>query len=84
MKEKVSIKMSDNIVLNLEGVPCPQNTARVMLKLNTMEQNEVLEVIIDDGEPVNNLVSSLEDSGFIIIFKNKIMALLWLLKIKVE
>ena len=32
-----------NEVLNLKGVPCPQNSAKALLKLASMDFNEILE-----------------------------------------
>lgn len=48
-------------ILDLKGVPCPQNTARALLKLAGMQTGEILEVIIDDGEPRENVPASLEE-----------------------
>lgn len=50
--------------LNLEGVPCPQNSARALLKLSSMEKDLILEIIVDDGEPRQNVPPSLEEAGY--------------------
>lgn len=49
--------------LDLSGVPCPQNAARTLLKLASMDTGERLEVIIDDGEPIAMVPESVEDEG---------------------
>jgi len=54
-------------VLDLTGVPCPQNAARTLLRLGTMDEGEVLEVIIDDGEPIDLVPLSLEDDDYAIL-----------------
>jgi TusA-related sulfurtransferase len=56
-------KYSDEI-LDLTGVPCPQNSARALLKLAGMDPGKILKVIIDDGEPIENVPSSLEEEGY--------------------
>ena len=58
--------MSDinvNQYLNLQGVPCPLNFVKTKLKLETMETGEVLEVELDDGEPITNVTASVKEEG---------------------
>jgi tRNA 2-thiouridine synthesizing protein A len=57
--------------LDLKGIPCPQNSARALLKLEGMEGGSMLEIIVDDGEPIKNVPFSLEDEGHEIINKVK-------------
>ena len=38
--------------LDLRGVRCPHNTGRALLALELMDEGEVLEILIDDGEPL--------------------------------
>jgi len=59
-------------VLNLEGVACPQNSAKALLKLESMEVNGILEIIVDEGEPIKNVPISLEAEGHEVISKVKI------------
>jgi len=49
--------------LDLTGVPCPRNSARALLRLEVMDSGQVLRVIIDDGEPIENVPASLELEG---------------------
>jgi TusA-related sulfurtransferase len=59
-------------IFDLRGVPCPQNSAKALIKLGGMDKDEILEIIIDDGEPYENVPLSIEeDSDFKIeqIFK---------------
>lgn len=48
-------------VLNLKGIPCPQNTAKAILKLTGMNQGEILKIIVDNGEPIENVKASLKE-----------------------
>ena len=34
-------------VINLKGVPCPQNSAKALLKLAGMGKNDILEILLD-------------------------------------
>ncbi|NQT89962.1 MAG: sulfurtransferase TusA family protein [Candidatus Omnitrophica bacterium] len=55
--------------LDLAGVPCPQNSARTLIKLEGMDSGAMLEVIIDDGEPVKNVPPSVEEEGHRVVEK---------------
>ncbi|NBX69495.1 MAG: sulfurtransferase TusA family protein [Proteobacteria bacterium] len=50
-------------VLDLRGVPCPQNVSRLLLELAGLETGTVLEVILDSGEPYDNVMESLTVEG---------------------
>jgi tRNA 2-thiouridine synthesizing protein A len=61
-------KIFPDEILDLKGVPCPQNTAKAMLKLSGMEAGKILEIIVDEGEPQENVPASLEvEQGFKIL-----------------
>ena len=57
--------------LDLTGVSCPHNIARILLKLETMSLQTGLKVIIDDGEPIKNVPSAIEAEGYKILGKSK-------------
>ena len=58
-------------VLNLEGVACPQNSAMALLRLESMKMGALLEIVVDEGEPIKNVPLSLEAEGHVIISKVK-------------
>jgi tRNA 2-thiouridine synthesizing protein A len=49
--------------LDLCGVACPMNFVKTKLQLEMMEVSEVLEVILDDGEPMRSVPRSLKEEG---------------------
>ena len=49
--------------LDLKGVPCPLNFVKAKLKLETMNAGEVLEILLDDGEPIINVTASVKEEG---------------------
>ena len=49
--------------LNLEGVVCPNNFVKTKLKLEDMEQGQILEIILDDGEPIRNVPRAVKEEG---------------------
>jgi len=59
-------------ILNLEGVACPNNFVKTKLKLEGMGKGEVLEVLLDDGEPITNVTASVKEEGHQILEVEKI------------
>ncbi len=53
--------------LDLRGVLCPINFVKTKLKLESMAEGEVLEVVLDSGEPIQNVPKSLKDEGHKIV-----------------
>ncbi|MFH1507577.1 MAG: sulfurtransferase TusA family protein [Candidatus Omnitrophota bacterium] len=49
--------------LDLKGVPCPLNFVKTKLTLEGMEAGSILEVVLDDGEPIINVTASVKEEG---------------------
>ena len=49
--------------LDLRGIPCPKNAAKASLALAGMLSGEKLEIILDNGEPMENVPPALEMEG---------------------
>lgn len=73
---------SDIELLDLSGVACPMNFVKTKIKLSPMPIGSQLEVILDDGAPIENVPLSLEEQGQTILAKDKISDHQW--KIRVE
>lgn len=67
--------------LDLKGVPCPLNFVKTKLTLESMEAGSILEVVLDDGEPITNVTASVKEEGHQILKVEKI-AEHWKLVIK--
>jgi len=52
--------------LDLRGVKCPTNFVKTRLKLDKMATGELLEVLLDGGEPVESVSSSVASEGHVI------------------
>ena len=72
----------DVVLLDLSGVACPMNFVKTKIKLSTMPIGAQLEVILDDGAPIENVPLSLEEQGQTVHAKEKISDTQW--KIRVE
>ena len=71
-------------ILDLKGVPCPMNFVKTKLKLEEMARGEVLEIILDDGDPIMNVSGSIKEEGHKILKVEKINAHWKLIVKKVE
>lgn len=49
--------------LDLRGVVCPINFVKAKLKLDMMETGEILELVLDSGEPIQNVPKSIKEEG---------------------
>lgn len=49
--------------IDLRGVSCPFNYVKTKLKLEEMEVGQVLEVLLDDGEPILHVPRSAKEDG---------------------
>ncbi|MEM7579186.1 MAG: sulfurtransferase TusA family protein [Mastigocoleus sp.] len=50
--------------LDLRGTPCPINFVRTKLRLEQMKPGDLLEVLLDPGEPIEQVPDSLTMSGY--------------------
>ncbi|MBI5560106.1 MAG: sulfurtransferase TusA family protein [Deltaproteobacteria bacterium] len=53
--------------MDLRGVLCPMNFVKAKLKLEGMEAGQVLEVVLDSGEPIQNVPKSIKEEGHRIV-----------------
>ena len=58
--------------LDLKGVACPFNYVQAKVRLETMDVGQLLEITIDDGEPIENVPKSLTNDGHDILDTKKI------------
>jgi sulfite reductase (ferredoxin) len=70
-------------VLDLRGVPCPTNAARALIKIATMSEGEVLEVWLDEGEPMENLPPALAEESHEVFEPLKLEGSAWSVLVRV-
>lgn len=58
--------------LDLRGVICPYNFVKTKLKLEAMEQGQILSVLLDDGDPIRNVPSSVGNEGHTVLSQNRV------------
>ena len=58
---------SPDATLDLRGVVCPVNFVKTKLKLEEMNSGQILEIVIDPGEPMANVPRSIKEEGHRIV-----------------
>ncbi|OLP16408.1 SirA-like domain-containing protein [Leptolyngbya sp. 'hensonii'] len=53
-----------DVHLDLRGTPCPINFVRTKLQLERMAPGNLLEVLLDSGEPIEQVPDSLTMEGY--------------------
>jgi len=64
-------------ILDLSGVACPMNFVKTKIKLASLPAGARLAVILDDGEPIENVPLSLEEQGQSVLEKKQISDTQW-------
>jgi len=72
MEDKKGAGIVPDDKIDLRGVLCPINFVQTKLKLEEMEMNQILEVILDDGDPMRNVPRSVKEEGHKIIKVEKL------------
>lgn len=60
-----------NGTLDITSDVCPITFVKTKLRLEQMKKGEVLEVILNDGEPIQNVPRSVKDEGHKILHVEK-------------
>jgi len=53
--------------LDLRGVICPYNFVKTKLRLESMEEGQILSVLLDAGDPIRNVPQSVSNEGHTIL-----------------
>lgn len=57
---------------DFRGVACPMNFVKTKIELATMKPGEILEILLDDGEPVQNVPGSVRAEGHKVLDQKKV------------
>jgi sulfite reductase (ferredoxin) len=67
---------------NCKGVGCPMNLVYAKVELAKLQSGQILEIILDDGAPINNVPGSAEKEGHTIVDKKQLEDGTWQVLIK--
>lgn len=57
---------------DLRGVACPMNFVKTKIVLSTMQSGQILEILLDDGQPINNVPGSVRQEGHEVLSTDKV------------
>ncbi|NOY97137.1 MAG: sulfite reductase subunit beta (hemoprotein) [Chlorobi bacterium] len=57
---------------DLRGVACPMNFVKTKIELSKLKSDDILEVLLDDGEPIENVPGSVKGEGHKILVQERI------------
>ncbi len=57
---------------DLRGVECPINYVKAKLEMEQLQAGEILKIMVDDGEPIENVPPSLREDGHTILKQEKV------------
>ncbi|MGA1862078.1 sulfurtransferase TusA family protein [Deferribacter thermophilus] len=73
IQKKSNIEENNKITLkDYRGVPCPLNFVRIKVDLAGLKSGDLLEVYLDDGDPIKNVPKSLALEGHKVISQKEI------------
>ncbi|NDC83285.1 sulfite reductase subunit beta (hemoprotein) [bacterium] len=59
-KDPASPASTERVIKDFRGVACPMNFVKTRLALDTIQTGQILEVWLDNGEPIENVPGSVE------------------------
>ncbi|HJV76983.1 MAG TPA: sulfurtransferase TusA family protein, partial [Paludibacter sp.] len=74
VEQKTKNAVQENVTASLEprvkdfrGVACPMNFVKTKIELSTLKSGELLEIWLDDGQPIQNVPGSVRNEGHEVI-----------------
>lgn len=75
-KETVPTSESTNadatVKKDLRGVACPMNFVKTKVELSSMQSGQLLEILLDDGQPIQNVPGSVRQEGHEVLSTEKV------------
>ena len=67
-----SAAISPDVKKDFRGVMCPMNFVKTKIALTPMKSGQILEILLDDGAPIENVPGSVKGEGHTILSTEKI------------
>ena len=64
--------VSPNVKKDFRGVMCPMNFVKTKIALTPMQSGQILEILLDDGAPIENVPGSVKNEGHTILSTEKV------------
>ncbi len=76
------IKVQADAVKDCRSLGCPMNLVYAKVALSKLQSGQILELLLDDGPPINNVPGSVQREGHTILEKRQLDDGVWQLMIK--
>ena len=71
--QKPKIVHSEKVVFkDFRGVACPMNFVKTKMELSKLSTGDRLEILLDDGEPIDNVPGSVRSEGHKVLQQEKV------------
>lgn len=70
-EEPQGVAVTADVVKDFRGVGCPMNFVKTKMELSKMKPQDILEVWLDDGEPIENVPASVKEEGHKVLEQKK-------------
>lgn len=71
-KSAESTAISPDVKKDFRGVMCPMNFVKTKIALTPMQSGQILEILLDDGAPIENVPGSVKNEGHTILSTEKV------------
>ena len=82
IKSDISSPEDNSLEKDYRGVACPMNFVKTKLVLESMRSGQTLAILLDDGEPIQNVPNSVKLEGHTILSQEKQDEGYWKVSIK--
>ena len=65
-------KQVTSLKKDFRGVACPMNFVKTKIALSTLKTSDILEILLDDGEPIENVPGSIKSEGHKVLDQKKV------------
>ena len=76
------IKVQADAVKDCRSLGCPMNMVYAKVALSKLQSGQILELLLDDGPPINNVPGSVQREGHAVLEKKQLDDGAWQLMIK--
>ena len=68
------VELNTNLIKtkDFRGVKCPMNFVKTKIELSSLKSGELLEIFLDDGEPIENVPGSVKSEGHNILKQDRV------------
>lgn len=70
--EEKSNGIEPDVKKDFRGVACPTNFVKTKIALSPMQSGQILEILLDDGQPIQNVPGSVKNEGHEVLATEKV------------